>query len=182
MKYYQTEGIVNRLVPIVSDSMDETGRVDTKIMYKNLMENFHWAEQFDDIPQKDLETIRLVREMRDIYNRLAMALIKEHKRELALKVTARMTQLFPKEKYPYFYDNIQTAELFFMLEKPNKALNILDDIIRNEKPEVFLPNNKDYERKKSRYIESLHSSADLAVRFGMSGFAEKYRRMEGQVK
>ena len=110
--YLQAEGFGYRFAPIWSKGGDylNAGRIDTDILYKNLMEEYEWGR----INQKDVfvdyyivRTLSVLR-VRNLFSRLANELVLESKKDSAIQVVNKARELFPKEKVPF---EIFTADL-----------------------------------------------------------------------
>ncbi|MFZ5940505.1 MAG: protein O-mannosyl-transferase family [Bacteroidota bacterium] len=103
--YFQLEGLAYRLVPIQTPekSILEFGRIDTDILYDKLMNTFTWGHMDDPDVYLDyyhVRTLNVIR-FRNVYTRLAVALVKEGKNEKAAEVLDRCMELAPKNKLPY---------------------------------------------------------------------------------
>ncbi|HDR67694.1 MAG TPA: DUF2723 domain-containing protein [Bacteroidaceae bacterium] len=103
--YYQLEGLAFRVVPIWSDynRYIDISHIDTDILYNNLMNKFEWGRMNQPDVQLDYYNIRTlsVIRFRNIYTRLALALLDEGKREKAVEVLDRCMELAPKHVLPY---------------------------------------------------------------------------------
>jgi len=104
--YFQLEGLVNRLVPIRSKKGDKflwSGRIDTDVLYSNLMEKYKWGGinkpgvKLDHYSMRVFSTIRF----RDLFIRLAEELINEGKIERAVEVLDRCMKLAPDKILPF---------------------------------------------------------------------------------
>ncbi len=104
-EYFQLEGLAYRLVPIKSENKSwlRYGRIDTDILYKNLMEKFVWRGASEKGVYLDYNHKRnlLVIKARYNYARLANALSAEGKDEKALGVLDYCMKTFPIEKLSY---------------------------------------------------------------------------------
>jgi hypothetical protein len=104
-EYFQLEGLAYRLVPIKSENKSwlRYGRIDTDILYKNMMTKFAWGgakEKGVDIDYNHKRNL-LVIKARYNYARLANALSSEGKYEKALGVLDYCMNTFPVEKISY---------------------------------------------------------------------------------
>jgi hypothetical protein len=104
-EYFQLEGLAYRLVPIKSENVSwlRYGRIDTDILYNNLMKKFVWGGAkeagvyIDYNHQRNLQVIKA----RYDYARLANALSSEGKNEKAINVLDYCMDTFPVEKISY---------------------------------------------------------------------------------
>jgi MFS family permease len=104
-EYFQLEGLAYRLVPIKSENKSwlRYGRIDTDILYNNMMTKFVWGgakEKGVDIDYNHKRNL-LVIKARYNYAKLANALSAEGKNEKALSVLDYCMTTFPIEKISY---------------------------------------------------------------------------------
>jgi hypothetical protein len=104
--YFQMDGLAYRLVPIKTKSPDfyyELGRIDTDILYDNLMNKFQWGRMNEADVYMDYYNTRTmsVIKFRKTFVRLAEALVSEGKKDSAAKVLDRCMELAPNQKIPY---------------------------------------------------------------------------------
>jgi MFS family permease len=104
-EYFQLEGLTFRLIPIKSynKSWLDYGRVDTDIMYGNIMNKFVWGGANDEKVNIDYNHKRtiIVIKARQSYAKLAKALAGEGKNEKAIAVLDRCMEVLPLNKIPY---------------------------------------------------------------------------------
>jgi hypothetical protein len=127
-EYFQLEGLAFRLVPVKSENKSwvDYGRIDTDILYDNVMNKFVWGGANDPKVNLDYNHIRtlIVVKARLIYGRLAKALSSEGKNEKALAVLNRCLELLPTDKFPpdpYYTDLI---EEYFSVGDSDKAVEM----------------------------------------------------------
>lgn len=123
--YFQLEGLAYRLVPIKTsrNATFETGRIDSDILYKNLMSTFidHARVDHKNNPNAlaqpasqyawggfnnpniyhSEDNTRLVPLIRKLYSRLAEQLISEGKTDKALQVLNKGNEILPDAIFPY---------------------------------------------------------------------------------
>ncbi len=104
-EYFQLEGLAYRLVPIKSENKSwlKYGRIDTDILYENMMNKFVWRGAKEKGVYIDYNHRRnlLVIKARANYARLATALASEGKNEKAIKVLDYCMETFPIDKIGY---------------------------------------------------------------------------------
>jgi hypothetical protein len=104
-EYFQLEGLAYRLVPIKSENKSwlKYGRIDTDILYNNLMNKFVWGGAKEKGVNIDYNHKRnlLVIKARYNYAKLANALSSEGKNEKAISVLDYCMATFPVEKISY---------------------------------------------------------------------------------
>jgi hypothetical protein len=129
--YLQLDGIAYRLIPVKTKAQGfyGTGRIDTDILYNNLMNKFHWGRMeqpdvwMDHFNQRNL----LVTKMRSDYPRLADSLLAEGKRDSAIKVLNRIVGITPKNQIPYDKFTLAIVEAYFRAGEVEKAKAIMND-------------------------------------------------------
>ncbi len=129
--YLQLEGFAYRVVPIKTSSGSQlsTGRIDTDIMYENLMNKFKWGRMNEPDVYLDnyhVKTLSIVR-MRNRFVRLAKALIEEKKPEKAIEVLDKCVELTPRKKLPYDLFVVGIADAYFACNEIEKADSLVTD-------------------------------------------------------
>jgi hypothetical protein len=134
--YFQLEGLAYRLVPMNAHSTDgQPGTVNTAIMYENLMNKYKWGNMTNPKVYLDETNMRMTMNFRNIFARLANALMDEGKKDSAVKVLNRCIELMPDSKMPYNMFMMPMAEAYYKAgenSKANEILNRLLDINVNE--------------------------------------------------
>jgi len=129
--YTQLEGFAWRFVPIKTPDRNffTYGRIDTDILYDNLMNKFHWGRMNAPDVYLDFFTVRTIAivRMRSQFNRLAEALLQEGKKDSALNVLDRIMELTPNSKVPYDYFTPGTIEGYYKAGATARANQILDE-------------------------------------------------------
>jgi len=147
-KYFQLEGLAYRLVPIESNSRDgQTGLVDTEIMYDNVMNKFKWGGMKDDVYMNETN-MRMTYNLRNNFARLADALLKEGKRDSAVKVLDRCMDVMPHKTIPFNFFLTPVAEAYYRAEEPEKANKIVKKLIEiyEDDLDYYLDLTGDYAR------------------------------------
>ena len=127
-EYFQLEGLAYRLVPIKSQNKSwlDYGRIDTDILYDNMIKKFAWGgakEKDVNIDFNHKRTIIVVK-ARLNYVRLANALSKEGKNEKALEVLNYCMDMLPPEKIPYDQYMPDIIEAYFTAGDTVKSVGI----------------------------------------------------------
>ncbi len=135
-KYFQLEGLAYRLVPIKNDVPGEDlslGRINTDILYNNVMNKFTWGGLNDSRVYLSEDNIRLTMTIRTIFGRLANTLVTENKMDSALKVLDRAEETMPNNLVPYNYFNLPFAEAYYRIGTPAaiaKGQKIMETLIK----------------------------------------------------
>lgn len=151
-EYFQLEGLAYRLVPIKSQNKSwvDYGRIDTDILYDNVMNKFLWGGANNPSVNLDYHHIRtlIVVKSRLIYAKLAKALIAEGKNEKAVEVLDRCLEVLPVSKFlpdPYYNDII---EAYFLAGATDKAVEMTKGLCN------YYYDRLDYYLKQNPYVLS----------------------------
>ena len=197
MDYFQLEGFAYRLVPIKSESSPQQlsfGKVNTKLMYDNLMNNFAWGRMNQPDVYIDENNGRMMTNIRNSFNRLASELIKENKKDSAIQVLDRCTELVPNDIIPYEYFALELGESYLRAGAKDKAIDLFETAYANFddelnyyftlKPEILLSagiseeiqRNLFYLQKMERAMRGA-GETELAEKYGKSlqTYFDKYR-------
>jgi len=124
-EYFQLEGLAYRLVPVkgVNKSWFEYGRIDTDILYENMMNRFSWKGANDPDVYIDFYHNRTLLVVRARLNhaRLAGALVAEGDTARAVKVIDRCLELFPVSNVDYDYYFGDIISVCFATGRKDKA-------------------------------------------------------------
>ena len=180
--YFQMEGFASRFVPIRTKfDYQSIGRIDTDILYDNLMNKFRWGNIGDPdvyLNENTRRTIRIVK-IRNNFGRLAKALAKESKKDKAQKVLERGLEVLPIEKMGLDYFDTHFVEAFFeagmeekgseiVLQMSETALNDLDYYIKLEQR---FP--KAAEQEKQLCFATVQWLNDVAKRYNQKELSDK---------
>lgn len=131
-EYFQLEGLAYRLVPIKSHNRSwvDYGRIDTEILYNNMMNKFVWGGSNDENVNLDHHHIRTLIVIRSRLNhaRLAKALAAEGEKEKAVEVLDRCVWLFPAGRVPYDPYSPDIVEAYFAAGENEKAVEQTKDL------------------------------------------------------
>jgi len=134
--YFQLDGLAYRIVPLYSGDgkRGQTGRVNTGIMYKKLMEEFDWGGLSDPDVYLDENNRRMTMNVKSNYARLAEQLIGEGKKDSALKVLDYCQELLPPKRVEYNYYDLLIGENYYQLgqfEKGNQTMRDLAKVMKD---------------------------------------------------
>ena len=101
--YFQLEGLAYRFVPIKQTESEEAqgGRVNTEVMYDNIMNKFLWGGMDKPGVNLDENCVRMASNLRMQMAILAGALINEGKNKKANEVLDKCLKVMPDENIPY---------------------------------------------------------------------------------
>jgi len=133
-EYFQLEGMAYRLVPIRTEVRRDTreiGRVNTRILYDNIMNRYVWGNMNDPSVYLNEDHRRLAMNFRNIMTRLAEALINEGQNQKAIEVLDKAVYLMPESQLPPNSWSVGIAEMYFRageVEKGTLMTNRLIDV------------------------------------------------------
>ena len=135
--YFQLEGLAYKLVPIKSPTEGISfGRVNSKLMYTNVMENFKWGNMENPKVYIDENNGRMMMNIRNTFDRLAGSLVDEGKNEMAIKVLDRCGELIPHKVVPYNYFSLLMSETYFKAGQPVKGKEIINIMMTDYKEQL----------------------------------------------
>jgi tetratricopeptide (TPR) repeat protein len=130
--YFQVEGFAYRFVPIKTTSSPQQlkfGRVETDLMYDNLMNKFEWGNMNDPKIYIDENNMRMMTNIRNSFNRLASALIEEGKNDMAIEVVDRCFELVPITLVSPEYFSLELVDSYFNAGAKEKGKAILEQVL-----------------------------------------------------
>ena len=137
--YFQLEGLAYKLVPIKTPATGggiNLGRVNSKIMYQNVMENFKWGNMERPDVYIDENNSRMMMNIRNTFNQLAETLVAEGQPEKATKVLDRCVELIPHKVVAYNYFSLMMSETYFKAGQPAKAKEMINTIMTDYKEQL----------------------------------------------
>lgn len=173
-EYFQAEGFAYRLVPVKTPVVEgQVGRVETKVMYDNIINKFKWGNMNDPKVYLDENNMRMSMNVRNNFVRLADALIAEGKQDSAVAVLDRCNELLPNEKMPYNYFNLLMVESYYKAAR-GKGQNIGMDSLRIE---VNL--NPSYVQKANEVIRIMADNCEKELIYYFS-LEPRFRELVGE--
>ena len=128
-KYFQLEGFAYRLVPVETINEDQqTGRVNTDVMYTNMLQEFKWGNINDPEIYIDETSSRLTLSMRNNFLRLANSLMDEKKRDSAVMALDKCMELVPNESVPLDLYGVLIAQAYYRAAEYEKANQMIEQI------------------------------------------------------
>lgn len=122
--YFQLEGLAYRLVPIKSPrtSDGQTGRVNTKDMYDNMVNEFVWGNMNDERVYLDQNNLNMTMNLRNNFSRLSESLLMEGKRDSALTVLDKCLEVMPDKTVPYNIMMLRITDLYYAIGRFNSVM------------------------------------------------------------
>ncbi len=177
--YLQVDGFAYRLVPIKTPSKGylETGRVDSDVLYKKLMEEFKWGNMNDPDVYIDytIDRTTSVIQIRNKFNRLAKQLLTEGKKDSAELVLDRCMEIMPKHNFNYDLFTLDIIETYYRADATEKANAIVADFAETSMHELNY-----YFSMPPKFISSLDYEMRLTIHYlqRLNDFAQRYGDQE----
>ncbi|MEA2042689.1 MAG: DUF2723 domain-containing protein [Bacteroidota bacterium] len=181
-KYFQLEGLAYKVVPVKNTS-GGSARVNTDILYENIMSKFKWGG-LEKNPEKiylDENNRRFLMNFKSSFRELTQALIKENKKDSAEKVLDKYTGLFSNEMSPYSYYDLLLGSMYYDIGKADKGNEIFDITLTNSKQNLIYFNSlkekhlatvsEDFSRTLSIYQQAISileqkNQKSMAMKYG----------------
>ena len=128
--YLQLDGMTFKLVPIHTPNQSnffEMGRINSDIMYKNVM-NWDWRNITDDHIYLDPETRKNSVTYRNNMERLARILISEGQNEKAKEILDISLEKMPVNKFGHYSMLISYIDLYYLLNEKEKARTLIAEL------------------------------------------------------
>jgi hypothetical protein len=130
--HFEMQGMAYRVIPALTvDSIGYAGGMNAEVMYDNMMNKFKWGGVSEEGVYLDENCVRMISNMRNNFGSLTTLLIRQGKKEKALKVIERCNELFPDEKIPYDLYMITFVDSYFKLGETSKAEELATMILDN---------------------------------------------------
>jgi len=130
--YLHLEGLAYRLLPVKAVSSDQqTGQVNTDVMYDNVMNRFKWGNMNKPGVYIDEANARMIMNMRGMFGRLADALILEGKKDSARRVVERCFEIMPESVAAYDFFTVSLIDPLYRIGETAKANALASKILKN---------------------------------------------------
>jgi hypothetical protein len=180
-KYFQTEGLIYHLVPILSTTANsiEGRRVASDIMYDNIVHKFRWGNMGSGV-YLDENIRRMAEDLKAQTGLLATELNRENKRDSAIKALDLVTDSIPEKISPYSYYELFIVQGYYgahAYEKANKISKEMFDSYENwvEYYKTLDPENqKYYGSQMQEYLDILENLAYQAKTNGQTALNKDF--------
>lgn len=136
--YFQLEGLTFRFVPIKTNRNDpQTGRVNTREMFTNLMEKYQFGNINSPDVYLDETNRRMIMNLRGNYSRLADALVDKKEFDRAEQVMDRCIEMMPDTAVPYDYFMLPIAEGYYRIGNNEKGDAIFSRVTKYMEDELM---------------------------------------------
>jgi len=184
--YLQLEGFAYRLVPIKTEAEDrvDVGRVDSEIMYQNLMEEFSYGNMQDPDVYMDYTSRRTsnVIRIRNKFARLARKLIDEDKKQKAVETLDRAMELTPHSQLPYGMWVLEILTEYYRADATEKANALAEEFAGYTKNELnyYFSLNQPFadaiSREQRMGLHIMHRLSQITKKFGQEELSKDYEQ------
>ncbi|MBR5573755.1 MAG: DUF2723 domain-containing protein [Paludibacteraceae bacterium] len=127
--YLELTGLAYRITP--ERSKDGRHRVNTEVMYDNMLHKFKYGNMNVPGIYIDENTMRMCRTHRMMFMELAEALYNEGKYDKCLEVLDYAEEMLPGYNIPYDYTSATMAMYYYELDEVEKANAIMEKVAEN---------------------------------------------------
>lgn len=190
-KYFQLEGAAYRLVPISSPEADyyDYGRIDTDILYDNMMNKFVWGNIKD--PKVNIDYFHdntiAVMKYRNTFLRLAEALNQEGRSEQAIAALDKSLEELPLSQVPIDNNLINYIPLYYALGETDKANALARELVKTnyqmlkyiDSLSPTYANSPDINREEKISLQVIQLILDIASKAGQQDMVKEIQEMVG---
>ena len=174
-RYFQLEGLAYRFVPIRQTESEEAqgGRVNTEIMYDNIMNKFLWGGMDKPGVNLDENCIRMSSNLRMQMAILAGALINEGKNKKAKNILDKCLAVMPDENIPYDATIYTICGGYYEIgetKKANELAKKLFDIFEGDL-HVYMAQKPNH---RSAYSRDVNQAKEILKR--LTGLSQQYKQ------
>ena len=136
-EYLELTGLTYRLVPIKGPRQSsQQGRVNTEVCYDNLMNKFKYTNFGNEDVYFDETCRRMMTNLKNNFNRLAMALIEENQMDKSRAVLSKVEEILPPSTLGYTYLDLGTAEGWYKVGDKEKGKKGLENSFKNIEEQI----------------------------------------------
>jgi hypothetical protein len=157
--YLELTGMAYRITP--ERSRDGKPRVNTEVMYDNMLNKFKYGNVNVPGIYIDENTMRMCRTHRMMFSQLAEALYYEGKHDKVLDVLDFAEKMLPGYNVPYDYTSATMATLYYALDQMDKGNAIMTKVADNCVEYMMWGNSLDKEQRRAAQSTIGHHSAVL---------------------
>jgi len=182
LNYLQINGMTYKIVPIYSEAqMGDIQSVNIDTTYNNIMNKFRWGGINNPKVYLDENNLRMLSNMRNIFAKLANALILANKKDSALKVVDRAMEVMPDKCVPFNYFVLPFVDIYYRLNQTEKAeqiVNRLSNIASKELKYIYKLKPEDRELLDYDIRVNMHILQQLFMMENQYGNKEKAKQLE----
>jgi hypothetical protein len=145
--YLELTGLAYRITP--QRSPDGRPRVNTEVMYDNMMNKFKYGNMNVPGIYIDETTMRMCATHRMMFSQLAEALYNEGKYDKALNVLDYAEKMLPGYNIPYDHNSLSMASLYYAMDEMDKGNAIMSKVADNSVEYLQWGDSLDKEQRKA---------------------------------
>ncbi len=175
--YFQLEGLAYRFVPIkqTPSEANQGGRVNTEVMYDNIMNKFLWGGMDKKGVNLDENCVRMTGNLRMQMGVLAGALINEGKDKKAKAVLDKCLQVMPDENIPYDATIFTICAAYYELKETKQANELAKKLFDIFEGDLRIYNAQKPNRKVA-YGRDINQAKEILKR--LTGLAQQFKQDE----
>lgn len=175
--YLQSEGITYRLTPVkqTTDEEAQGGRVNTEVMYDNLMNKFEWGGMNTPGVNLDENCLRMPANLRMQMGILAGALINEGKKAKAKIILDKCLHEMPGETVPFDGTIYNLCGAYYQLNDIEKANSLCKKLFSIAEGDLRIYNSQKPNRK-AAYRQEMDQAKNMLR--SLAGLAQHYKQEE----
>lgn len=173
--YLQSEGIAYRLTPVKQNENErqQGGRVNTSVMYNNVMNKFLWGGMNQPGANLDENCLRMPANLRMQMSSLAQALLSEGKKDQARAVLKKCMSEMPDETVPFDATMFNICLAWYQLEDMREANNLARQLFTIFENDLRIYNAQKPNRK-AAYQNDIEQARGILK--SLTGLAQHYKQ------
>jgi len=175
-KYFHLEGMMYRVLPIPASRQWGTGSVNTREMWENLMEKYRFRSLNNPKVYLDENKMRIVSNYRNLFARLANALVDEGKMDSAITALNRCMELIPPKNVPLNYFALSMVEGYYRAGDMQNALKYSQQMV-NQASEAISYMIYDLDEFQKNWLGN-ELQLNLAILYELTRMANQYEKGE----
>lgn len=173
-KYFHLEGLMYRILPVEAGEQWGVGSVNTSEMYGNLMGKYRYRGLNNPKVYIDENKFRIVSNYRNLYARLANALVDEGKTDSALVVLNHCMEVIPASTVPLNYYVLPIIEGYYRAGDKTSAIRISRLLMDQSVKELDFILNRLNDRQQQNLFNSVQ--LDMAILQDLVRMAQSYEK------
>jgi len=174
-RYFQLEGLAYRFVPVQQTDEEEArgGRVNTEVMYDNMMNKFKWGGMDKPGVSLDENCVRMAGNLRMQMGILAGALMTEGKNEKAKNVLNKCLTVMPDEVVPYDATIFTICASYYELKDTQKGNELAKKLFSMYEGDLQIYNAQKPNRR-AAYRNDMNQAKEILRR--LTGLAQQLEK------
>lgn len=171
--YFQLEGLAYRFVPIKQTEVEASqgGRVNTELMYNNIMKKFLWGGMDKKGINMDENSMRMAGNIRLQMGILAAAFLNEGNEKKAIEVLDKCVSVLSDENIPYDASVFSICAAYYEAKQFQKANVIAKKLFDIYEGDLKIYNNQEINHKNA-YGRDINQAKEILKR--LIGLAQRF--------